>query len=143
MDPMNTWTHPGGAGLGAFVRVEALPGSCLPFTCLSHSAPWLWTGFSQLHCRCPWQTVASHWPQTDFCHVLPPSLGCLGLRLNSRVLRGRMLSARGQGPTLVSTHAGQHGFGGPGRAVWREEMLSTHARTPYRSMAGASGVIRR
>ena len=86
----------------------------LSLACLSHSAPWLWTGFSQIHCQCPWQTVASHWPQTDFCHFLPPSVGCLGLRLNSKVLKGRMLSAQRSGahPWSVAI-AGQHGFGGP------------------------------
>lgn len=112
--------------------------------CLSHSAPWLWTGFSQIHRQCPWQTVASHWPQTDFCHFLPPSVGCLGLRLNSRVLKGRMLSAQRSGahPWSVAMLASV-ALVAPGRAVWREEMLSTRALTPCRSMTGASGVIRR
>lgn len=96
---MNTWTHPG-AGLEPSRMLRLF----LAFVFLSPPAClYLLLGcglaFLRIHCQCPWQTVASRWPQTDFCHVLPPSLGCLGLHLNSRVLRGECYQPRGQGPT--------------------------------------------
>ena len=79
--------------------------------CLSHSTPWLKTSFSQIHCQCPWQTVASHWPQTDFCYFLPPSLNVASEFQSPK--RENAISPDGRGPSLVSSRAGQHGFGGP------------------------------